>query len=371
MIAEGLEKLAEIIRGNTTVGTLTITAPVGLPLPDGMDEVEVAVVTDASGKVQILDPAPYFRPYQDRPIRIVEQVELETAQSVIDYVERFDTRKTAMLCSAVGAPTLVAIIDHHGMSTTNPDTEVIDPGQAGWCQHTATYRFPVDRHFAAWQAASERCRAGKLYSQGEFAELLQDREVDIQTPPRDWGLLPADQLDRVLGALNLHDDIGAQTGAATALVPAGSEAPALLDPDGEPVPCETALAKLRRKRFGSATFMARLALGIEASVGLKFKQTTDLKTGDRSFSFEQTGSVQTKAGRQVNVPDYFLLYVPVFEQAERALLPVRLFYRIRGEEILWGVELMDVARLVRDEVTKVAQSISDETGVPLFFGKRV
>lgn len=367
MIAEGLMQLERIVRGKASVQEIVLPAPDGLPLPDGMDQLTIGVVTDEQGKVTTLDPRRFFEPFFERPVRIKETVTLETAQSVVEYVNRFKTSKTALFVTADKDPSLTAFLDHHGESGLEEDAT---PGQAGWCQHVATYAFPISRHFRTWLHATERCRAGNLYGQQEFAELLQDRQVDIQTPPRDWGLVPADQLDRVLSALNLQDDMGVQPGQAMAVVAPDAFPDSVMDADGERIPCESALAKLRRTKFGSAMFISRLAVGIEATVGQKFKQSVDPKTGDRSFLFEQEGQVSTKAGRQVTVPDYFLLYVPVFDQADRALLPVRLYYRIRGQEIKWGIELMDVHRLVQEEVNKVAREISEETAVPVFFGRR-
>lgn len=109
--------------------------------------------------------------YRDHPRRKTGHVQLRTAQSLVQYVDKHAMAETELYAD-VDTGKVVAVINAHGGSE-----EDTNPGPAGWGDHRATLTV---KRTPAWQAWANR--NGAWMSQLDFAEHLEDRLVDIVKP---------------------------------------------------------------------------------------------------------------------------------------------------------------------------------------------
>jgi hypothetical protein len=344
----------------------------GLP---GADGTEVPVAVLPQGKT-LESLKALIDEHRQTPERIRAKVAVNTMESFVNYVIRYQRRETAIFCNDDPAgPSLTGMIDYHGGRTkiVHPTVvvgeETVDLGtdtgrdSPSFCEHRVHYQLALSEYMAAWLNATKRCLGGNLFSQEEFAHFLESRSYDIQSPPADWMMLPTDRLDEILGILRLHDDYD---------VPR--------DADGNPMDDEfasegedgyvprTALYKLRRIRFGSAPALVQLSRNIQLEVSSTVENGFNPRTGERTLTFKNEHNA-TAGGRRVIVPEAFFVNIPVFENGAPRLLPVRLFYRQQGQAVKWGVEMIDVQRLVRQAVHAMANQAGEDTGAPVFFGQ--
>lgn len=294
--------------------------------------------------------------YRTQPERLRATAKLHTLASLIDYAKRFKKLESALHASLFEPYRLTAKIDYHGMGAD---------AAPSFNTHSAVYDFPLSEPMQAWMKVAN----GKLINQEEFAHFLEDREIDIHNPPADWMMLEASQLQLMLDLLNLRDDIS----------PVDPKTGLYIGPDGKlladeaPEPEEgyiprKAVYKLRRKKFATSLHMERFAQGIEITNNQHAAQSYDKKSGQRSVIFKEDHT--DSEGREVKVPDMFLINIPVFEGGVRHLLPVRLYYRLNSKSgsITWGMQLIDPNRMIRIAVETAARQAAEETALPLFFG---
>lgn len=288
--------------------------------------------------------------YRDRPERIEAIAELTTADSFIDYMNRFKRTESAVFVGGDAArPSMLGMVDFHGIGSA---------AEPSFCKHSARYHFPLSDAMEAWVEATN----GGLMDQAEFASFLQDREYDIENPPLDWMMMAPADLSLVLDLLNLHDDKGDIDDGA-------DDNEADEDSDEDRYIPRSAVYKLRKIRFGNIQKLIALSRGIEIAIGQKATAAFNPKTGERVVHFSEQHDTRDGAGRKVIVPEAFFINIPVFQEGERHLLPVRLFYRQKAGQPMWGVELIDAPRLIRLAVKAVAESVAAETGLPVFSGK--
>ena len=98
------------------------------------------------------------------PKVITQQVTIQTADSLSEYVNRFKTDDT-LLIGDVSHNSIKAIIDYHA------------PGAAAFAEHTATLTLPYSFEWQTWSAAS-----GKMLPQLEFARFLEENGGDVVAP---------------------------------------------------------------------------------------------------------------------------------------------------------------------------------------------
>ena len=327
---------------------------ISLPMPKGMPgPISVPAMIVPQGKtVQLIKPL--IHDHLDHPARITETARLTTLESFVDYIDRFINPNTAVFVSVEGRfPFMVAIIDYHGIGPVpTPD----------FCQHTAVYNFPFSEPFQAWKVASE-----SLMTQETFASFLQDRSYDIENPPVSWADLAEEELNTVLDLLNIRPDPGAPDAREPGLVVAAG---APIRPDDGVTP-RTAIEKLSAIRFGRVQELNALARGVEISVGQKFQQGNDPRTGSRTLTFQEEHGSASAGGTKVVIPEVFLVYISVFFGGPRQLLPVRLYYRVKSGSIQWGVQVIDQKRLIDNAVRNSAETVRNikpGASLPVYFG---
>lgn len=139
--------------------------PVGMshlafPLPDG-------------GHVKVVDIESLVAPYRANPARKTGTFHAHDADTFAAYLAKHGTDDTEVWADVTGAK-IVGVIDAHE-SAAGPVGE-FGP-LAGWAQHRVVYTVAHTKAWKAWTAHD-----GQLLSQSDFAELIEDRALDIVRP---------------------------------------------------------------------------------------------------------------------------------------------------------------------------------------------
>lgn len=98
------------------------------------------------------------------PALIGEAVTIQTADSLVDYINRFKTPDTILFAN-IDANSIVAAIDWHG------------PAAPSLVKHHAGLHLPFSFEWKTWTAIS-----GKLMPQLEFARFLEENAGDVTVP---------------------------------------------------------------------------------------------------------------------------------------------------------------------------------------------
>jgi uncharacterized protein YfdQ (DUF2303 family) len=99
-----------------------------------------------------------------KPRYIKQTVTIETADSLVDYVNRFKG-SDSMLFAEISGNRIVALLDYH--NTT----------EAAHVAHRAKMELPFSEEWALWTKTS-----GRLMPQLEFARFIEENAADIRTP---------------------------------------------------------------------------------------------------------------------------------------------------------------------------------------------
>lgn len=128
-----------------------------LVLPEGFSQTEV---TDAYGLKAAL------------PRYVKQTVTIETADSLVDYVNRFKVDST-VLFAEIASDTIIALLDYH------PTTQRANAGEnpAKHVAHRAKLKLPLSLEWAQWKSIDER-----LMGQNEFARWLEENAGDVAAP---------------------------------------------------------------------------------------------------------------------------------------------------------------------------------------------
>lgn len=99
-----------------------------------------------------------------KPKYIKQTVTIETADSLVDYVNRFKGADT-MLLAEISANRIVALIDYHAAT------------EAAHVAHRAKMELPFSEEWQLWTKIS-----GKLMPQLEFARFIEENGADVRAP---------------------------------------------------------------------------------------------------------------------------------------------------------------------------------------------
>lgn len=237
------------------------------------------------------------------PLRISGVAELETIESFCAYVNRFKGDNSLVFCSeGDGSPCLVAVIDHHGH---------VEGALPSFCRHRATYRFPMSDEWVAWNRAN-----GQAMSQGEFAEFVEDRLLDVIEQDRAG-----------IGAKSFASGLGV--------------------------------------RLCGAGGLRDLSKGLKVRVDMTAAESHNVQSGETALHFAEAHN--DTAGAPLTVPGGFVLGIPVFKRDTVYQLPVLLRYRVRGQ-ITWTVKLHREDLVLRDALDGACDLVGKATELPVLHG---
>lgn len=270
-----------------------VTAPL-LVLPD----------SEGRGGARIVDAGKYLDAYRTKPERRTGTARVLELVSFMDLTQRFADEDSALFADPdPRAPSLTAVLDYH---------EKTAEGAPRFGTHRIVYAFPLSDEWKAWQAAN-----GKELSQAAFAELVENRILDVTDPSG-----------------------------------AGEQARALADALGA--------------TFASPSKLLDLSRGLSLRVGQKVRNALSLASGEMQVEF--ITEHQDQQGQPLRIPSAFLIGIPVFRNGDVYRLAVRLRYRLREGNVTWFYEIYRADRAFDDAFTEACTKAQMQTGLPLFFG---
>ncbi len=115
-----------------------------------------------------------------------------------------------------------------------------------------------------------------------------------------------------------------------------------------------------------AATMIEISRDLEATVGQTYKSATRLDNGDRTIRFE----TETKVQNNVTIPDRFTLTIPIYNGETPSDLTAKFRWRANGGALLMGFEWHRVEYLRRAHFAEIAAKAAEETGLPVFAGRK-
>jgi len=105
---------------------------------------------------------------------------------------------------------------------------------------------------------------------------------------------------------------------------------------------------------------------LEATQGVKFRSGVRLDNGDRSFTYED----ETHVKNDMTVPTEITLQIPLYFGEEPAQIRAKFRFRPTANGLLLGFRWHRVEYMRQAKFQEMAVLAADETGLPVFFGRR-
>lgn len=260
---------------------------------------------------------PFIDAWLPAPERRQGKTDHTDLSSFIAWVNRFKSAPTVVFArNSRAEPKLVATFNHH------PEGD--DERSAGWRDHTAWYHFPLSEEWKVWQAKN-----GVLMTQGEFAEFVEDRFLDIVPP-----------------ATEMSGDTG--------------EVRLKLAPD------VLRLLAASNGRCAQPAEMFQLSRGLKVHAEDQVEQKVDLQSGEGALVYRSEH--KNEAGERVNVPQLFQIGIPVFDRGPAYIMVARLRYRLAGGSVKWAYQLHRADLVFDDAFNEAVARTRSECDVPVFIG---
>ncbi len=249
---------------------------------------------------------PFLAQVRKRPLRREVTVKLRSTASLIELTNRHRHERNTVVFAMPDRqrPSLAAVFDYH------PPTANVD--EAEWGKHRAFYAPELSEEWKAWTGAH-----GKTLDQRAFAEFVEDHVADVIVPPAD---------DEKLAAL----------------------------------------AELVGGRYATPADLVTLSRGLQVSSEVKVRDAVTLSTGEIAVTYEE--SHRDGKGAPLQVPNLFVLAIPVFYAGPLYRIPVRLRYTLREGGVKWSVHLVRHDRVFDHAFDEICVTVQQHTGVPLFIG---
>lgn len=126
------------------------------------DNREFLILPQGFSKDEVSDP---YGLKLAKPRYIKQTVKIETADSLVDYVNRFKG-SNSMLFAEISSNKIVALLDYHSAT------------EAAHVTHCVNMDLPFSEEWRLWNGIS-----GQLKPQLEFARFLEENGTDITAPP--------------------------------------------------------------------------------------------------------------------------------------------------------------------------------------------
>lgn len=289
----------------------------------GEPEVNVLLLRNSEGDVDVKELGPFTDKYLSAPRRRNGTAQLDSIDSFIDHTNRFKTGSSAIFLSNSDlGPRLTTVLNYHHESATTPDA-LPDFGD-----HRSFYKFPYSEEWLKWSDID-----GKILDTLDFAEFIDERLIDIMPPN--------DTLLRLTEA------------------PEPSEIDQVL----------SRMLKAQRGRIGQPEDLQELSQGIRVHSTEDVQHTIKIETGEAKLQISAVHeSTTNRAGDKIDIPTMFLIGIPVFQRDARYEIPVRLRYRKRGDHIIWSFHMLRPDIFFDDATQQAGKMAAKATGLPLFYG---
>jgi hypothetical protein len=319
-----LHELTQWLAAHQDVKKLNVEYPdqedSGIPITD----MEVMVGVGVNGEVQVRSLREEFEKYRTHPRDYRGLATLQDLDSFIAHVNRFKDGDSAIWCTVdIAKPGLQAVLDYHEARRPVVVEAVDDKAaqedspatpHARFGRHRSLYPFPLSAEWLAWIAQNK-----KWMGQSDFAAFLEDRILDV---------------------VERKDD---------------NLSPRLLE-----------MSNLLGGKFAGPSSLVELSRGMAIHQSERFKQATNLSTGETQIQYESTH--QDTQGQPLKVPNLFLIAIPIWRMGVAYMLPVRLRYRLTAGSLAWCYEISYLQESFEAAVKDAATKAKADTGLPLFYG---
>lgn len=120
-------------------------------------------IVPAGAKLHLVDVESRIAPYRETPSRKTGTFAVHDGESFVAYMAKHALVESEVWADAQGQQ-IVGVINSHA-------------DEAGWGDHRVVYKVAYTEAWKAWKALD-----GKLGTQSEFAQVIEDRLIDIVTP---------------------------------------------------------------------------------------------------------------------------------------------------------------------------------------------
>lgn len=338
---------------------ITLTDPAGLA-PD------VPIIVTPKG-LQLHDIKSHLDAFRPRPERRKGKAVLLDIASFIAHVNRFKDEDSAVFADNTWrapdpelrparndpnegwkTPSLTGVLDYHeavnaeAMEEDENGDLTIETRHNGAANprfgtHRAHYDFPLSPEFKAWMAMN-----GQAMSQGNFAAFLEERALDIEPPPVNDGWF---------------------SGQAPA---PGEDASPEERKRFEFMDLLHTMTSRLNGTWGGPERLMDLSRGLRVNENNKVASASNLNNGTGSIVFESEHT--DEKGEKVDVPNLFLISIPIFKNGPKYLMPVRLRYRAKGQ-VTWFYDTYRHDKVFDHAFDEAVTRVANETGLPVFIGQ--
>lgn len=295
-----------------TAGAFDAPAAHVVAIPDGMREV------DLTGELDRL--ATKLQPW-----RRTGTAKLSDIDSLIAWANRHKGPTSALFADTGPQPRLTCIADYLGEGAPVIDPVSRDPN-ASHMLHRAAYTFPLAAEWLVWTRVD-----GKELSGPELGEFVEANAKDLLEPtPNLLAMTP-----------------GAR----------GAE-------EWEVKMIE--IARQLQGRFGQYQTLVQLARNFQVNEVSNVAASLNRDTGESSIQF--LNEHRDPDGAPIQVPNLFMIAIPVFDEGAAYRIPVCFRYRKAGQAVKFTFTLYTPAVYFRDALAEALDRAATETGLPLFRG---
>ena len=287
---------------------------------------QVLLVPDRMG---VWEVKKFLDQYRERPERAKGASTHTTLDSLVAHaVRNARPGSAAFLSVAPPAAVLTVVYDYHEALSD-------DASRAHWCEHGASYAFPLSEAWLAWKAAS-----GKPMTQPEFAACLEARTEELARPDAAGPLAMA--LARALVDAEGADDVTDDKARAAIATP----------------------GRLRSMSRKIALRVEERAEESRDGAG----NVTILYRSEITEAQASAGQAKGDVAESLPRPQMFLVNLPVFQGGASYVLPVRITTKVAGGKVQWTVNLHRADLAIEAAQNDVATSFATATGLPVFRG---
>lgn len=119
--------------------------------------------------------------------------------------------------------------------------------------------------------------------------------------------------------------------------------------------------------YPEAATMVEISRDFEATSGQSYKSSVRLDNGDRRLTYES----ESRARNDIVVPEKFVLSIPIWNGEDPSDLTCLFRWRGTGSgEVRFGFQWHRVEYLRRAHFTAIATAAAEETGLPVFIGRK-
>jgi hypothetical protein len=253
-------------------------------------------------------PVSVFDGYLDAPRFRRGSARVTTIDSLIGHVQRFKDAGSALFAvDNRNSPSITAVLDYH------PEGAESAPR---FGTHRTEFAFPLSDEWKAWAEQN-----GKPMAMADFAAFLEDRIIDvIELVPNE------DEVSEGLGKF----------------------------------------INICGGHIASPTRLVELSRGLKVYEAANVREAVNLSSGEAKIAFEVEH--KDEFGGKLDVPNLFLIAIPVFRAGMLYRLAARLRYRKTPAGLVFFYELWRADRAFDDAFNEACERVRVETELPLFFG---